>query len=178
MKNFIHTLDAAREILCDADHFDAKTVEGAVSLRQFLAGFMAYQPGWITALYGVRAGFVRLLGMRQEGMPQPLKLRPEAVPFEPGKAASFFRVVNAREDEYWIAAATDSHLTAYVIIAVEPLNGPHRRFHIGTVVRYHNWAGPVYFNVIRPFHHLVVRAMARAGVQPPVGPQRAAPAQQ
>ncbi|MGE6761631.1 DUF2867 domain-containing protein [Corallococcus interemptor] len=35
---------------------------------------------------------------------------------------------------------------------------------------YRNWAGPVYFNVIRPFHHLVVARMARHGalaVRPP-----------
>ena len=34
-----------------------------------------------------------------------------------------------------------------------------------TVVHYKHWTGPVYFNVIRPFHHLVVRQMARAGTK-------------
>jgi len=34
-----------------------------------------------------------------------------------------------------------------------------------TVVRYHAWNGPVYFNMIRPFHHLVVGRMAAAGVR-------------
>jgi hypothetical protein len=33
-----------------------------------------------------------------------------------------------------------------------------------TVVRYHNLAGRVYFNVIRPFHHLVVHAAMRAAL--------------
>jgi hypothetical protein len=38
-----------------------------------------------------------------------------------------------------------------------------RRFHVVTIVHYNNLAGPVYFNVIRPFHHLVVKQMARRG---------------
>jgi uncharacterized protein DUF2867 len=32
-----------------------------------------------------------------------------------------------------------------------------------TNVHYHNWAGPVYLQVIRPFHHVVVTRMAQAG---------------
>ncbi|XXF76233.1 DUF2867 domain-containing protein [Myxococcaceae bacterium GXIMD 01537] len=42
-----------------------------------------------------------------------------------------------------------------------PVKGQRRRFHVATIVRYRRWAGPVYFNVIRPFHHLVVRGMLR-----------------
>ncbi|MBC7815075.1 MAG: DUF2867 domain-containing protein, partial [Burkholderiales bacterium] len=59
----------------------------------------------------------------------------------------------------------DSHLSAMLGVAVEPLSGDQKRFHVVTVVYYHNWAGPLYFNVIRPFHHLVVSSMARAGVR-------------
>jgi hypothetical protein len=39
-----------------------------------------------------------------------------------------------------------------------------RQLHVVTVVRYKNASGRVYFNVIRPFHHLVVGAMVRAGL--------------
>jgi hypothetical protein len=35
---------------------------------------------------------------------------------------------------------------------------------IKVVVHYKHWTGPVYFNLIRPFHHLVVSRMARAGL--------------
>jgi len=37
------------------------------------------------------------------------------------------------------------------------------RYYIVTIVHYLHWTGPVYFNLIRPFHHLVVARMARAG---------------
>jgi hypothetical protein len=42
------------------------------------------------------------------------------------------------------------------------LTGDHKRFHVVTIVHYRRWTGPVYFNVIRPFHHLVVYQMAKS----------------
>lgn len=65
-----------------------------------------------------------------------------------------------------VAEVIDDHLTAHLGVASEPLAGGMTRFHVLTIVHYHNWAGPVYFNVIRPFHHLVVGGMAQAGVKP------------
>lgn len=35
-----------------------------------------------------------------------------------------------------------------------------------TTVYYKHWTGPVYFNLIRPFHHLVVSRMAQYDVAP------------
>ena len=46
-----------------ADHIDIKTVQGNLTMREFIAAFLSYQPAWITFLYHVRGGFVRLLGM-------------------------------------------------------------------------------------------------------------------
>ncbi|GAA3132800.1 DUF2867 domain-containing protein [Planomonospora alba] len=141
-----------------ADHVDVKTVEGEVTLREFLAGFVSYEPGWIRFLYRVRAGFVRLLGMRQEELPSARGTRPRDVPFTPGEKLGFFTVAAAEEDRYFVAGSTESHLTAWLAVVAEP-----GRFHVVTIVKYHRWTGPVYFNVIRPFHHLVVSGMARAG---------------
>ncbi|NOK11629.1 DUF6463 family protein [Corallococcus exercitus] len=146
-----------------ADHVDVKTVESEATLREFLAALLSYQPAWMTALYGVRAVFVRLLGMRQHGVPRPQHLRPEDIPMTPGGAALFFTVRHAEEDHVWVVSATDQHLDATLAVVMEPApgGGPRRRFHVVTLVHYRNWAGPVYFNVIRPFHHLVVGGMAR-----------------
>jgi hypothetical protein len=149
-----------------ADHFDAKTIEGQANLREFIAGMLSYYPAWIKALYGIRWGFVRLLGMKQENLPKAPNLRPEEIPFEAGQWATFFQVHAAQEENFWIASATDKHLSAYIIVAAETLNNQQKRFHVGTIVHYHNWAGPVYFNVIRPFHHIVVSSMMKAGLQP------------
>ena len=153
------------ELLSEANHVDVKTVEGDCSLREFIAGMFSYYPGWIKNLYRIRWGFVRLLGMKQEGIPQPdhMRMQPKDVPMASGENATFFTVEMAEDGRFWFASATESHLTAYLGIVVEPL-AQGNRFHVLTIVHYHNWTGPVYFNVIRPFHHLVVGKMANAGV--------------
>lgn len=152
-----------------ADHVDVKVVEGTVSLRQFIAGMLSYYPGWIIFLYGIRAVFVRLLGMKQPARPDDLlRLTPEDIPMTTGEKATFFTLRSAKDEEYWIAETPqDKHLRAYFGIVVEPLNDSLKRFHVITIVHYKHWTGPVYFNAIRPFHHLVVRRMARAGVNQP-----------
>jgi len=136
-------------------------------MRTFLAGMFSYSPDWLIWLYYVRAGFVRLLGMRQGRIQATFSLRPEKVPMQEGKKVAFFTIRMVEEERYWIAAAEDTHLEALLGIIIEPLPGTSQRhFHVLTIVHYRNWAGPVYFQVIQPFHHLVVGGMARAGVHP------------
>lgn len=148
-----------------ADHVDVKTVESEASLRAFLAGLLSYQPAWVTALFGVRRVFVRMLGMRQPGIPRPQHPRPEEIPMTPGSAASFFTVRHVEEEHVWVVSAMDSHLDATLAVVMEPVSGTRRRFHVVTLVHYRHWTGPVYFNVIRPFHHLVVGGMARSAAR-------------
>ena len=152
-------------VLEGADHIDIKTIEGQVTMREFIAGLFSYQPAWMTFLYHVRGWFVRLLGMRQEGVPHAIQMRPEEVPMKEGQPAMFFAVALAEEERYWFAGITESHLTAHLGVVVEPLGNGLKRFYVVTVVHYNHWTGPVYFNVIRPFHHLVVYNMAQAGVR-------------
>jgi hypothetical protein len=170
MNNTLQSIEAVRVLLQKHDHFDVKRIEGAVTLRQFIAGALTYHPLWLKGLYAIRAGFVRVLGMKQQAMAAP-RLTAETVPSAAGEWATFFRVVEAQEDCYWIATAGDKHLDSYLMVVAEPRSGGVTRFDVGTLVRYHNWAGPLYFNVIRPFHHVVVWQMMKAGVRShqPVG---------
>ncbi|GJM40531.1 MAG: hypothetical protein DHS20C20_08130 [Ardenticatenaceae bacterium] len=154
------------ELLETADHVDVKTIEGNVSLREFIAGMLSYSPGWLKFLYGVRWFFVRLLGMKQEGVPGGLSMKPEDVSFVAGAPATFFSVKMAEEDKFWFAGITESHLTAHLGVIVEP--SQPRQFHLVTIVHYHRWTGFVYFNVIRPFHHIVVHQMMKAAVSSPL----------
>lgn len=163
---YIRRIPELAPLLQNADYVDVKTVTGGVTMRTFLAGMLSYQPGWVTLLYHIRAVFVRLLGMRQRKMPSVAPLTPEEVPMQAGKNASFFRIRMVEEEHYWIAGIEDTHLNAILGVILEPLAGQQKRFHVLTIVHYHNWAGPVYFQVIRPFHHLVVTGMARAGIRP------------
>src|SRR5262249_3833971 len=150
-------------VLAGADHVDVKVVEGETTLREFLAAMVAYQPGWVTFLYRIRAVFVGFLGVRQKGIPRPIHLLPHEVPMQPGQRYAFFTVRAAKENRYFVAEIGDLHLKAALCVVREPRQGLRNRFYVVTVVHYRNWASPVYFNVIRPFHHLVVGQMARAG---------------
>lgn len=91
------------------------------------------------------------------------RVRPEDVPFVRGGKVWFFTVVEAAEDRYIAVESADTHLTAYCVITAEPAAAGQNRFHVVTVVKYHRWTGPLYFNLIRPFHHLVVRSVVNAG---------------
>ena len=155
-------IPALAALVSEADHVDIKNADGNVSLREFIAGMFSYYPGWLKNLYRIRWGFVRLLGMKQKGLPQPVQMQPEDVSMIPGDKATFFTVTAAEDGRFWAASASESHLTAYLAVVMEPL-ADRNRFQVITIVQYHNWTGPVYFNVIRPFHHIVVRKMAQAG---------------
>lgn len=159
----LRQIEAVAPYLQRADVIDIKrTPETALSLRQLVAGLLSYQPGWVTALYRVRWGFVRLLGMTQEGVPRPKAMHPDDVPLEAGQPAYFFTVEAAEDDRFWLAGATDKHLDAYILAA----RADERHFYVVTLVMHKHWTGPVYYNVIRPFHHLVVWAMLRRALKP------------
>lgn len=181
-KSLIQQVPEIAPLMEGADHIDIKTVEGQLTMREFIAGLFSYQPAWMTFLYHLRGWFVRFLGMTQEGVPQAGQMRPEDVPMSAGKPTAFFTVALAEEERYWFAGITESHLTAHLGVVVESLadgglwqadtelvevQSSRKRFHVVTVVHYNRWTGPVYFNVIRPFHHLVVYSMAKAALRRP-----------
>ena len=150
-----------------ADYVDIKTVEGRTPLRQFIAAMLSYYPWWVVGLYRLRAVLVRMLGLVKHEAPESLpNLQAEDVSFVVGDTVTFFSVRFAKKEQYWISETPkDKHLRAYFAVVVEPLAEDRRCFHVITIVHYKHWTGPVYFNLIRPFHHLVVGRMARAGVQ-------------
>jgi len=167
----VQTTPELQPFLPNADHVDVITAIGDVTMREFLAGTFSYNPGWLTFLYRVRGKFVRLLGMKQEGVPQFPEVRPEEVCMTPGENMAFFTVKTASE-QVWIAGIEDTHLSAELSVVKEAGENGRFRFHIVTIVHYHNWSGILYFNVIRPFHHLVVAKMAQAGANYQTSPLR------
>ena len=152
------------DLLPTADVIDVKTATGAVPLREFIAGSLGYQPGWIKSLYAVRAVFAKVLRLDTAGMPPTGEIRPEDVSFTSGAPLSFFKVIRGEEHHYLLAGVDDNHLTAYLAIIVADDAAPIREYKVVTLVHYRRKAGRLYFGAIRPFHHLVVRSMIRAGL--------------
>jgi hypothetical protein len=158
----IHELEP---YITGADYLDVKYVDGTATLREFLAGMLSYYPWWIVWLYRVRKILVRVLGLVRHEAPEILpSFTPEEIPFTPGESASFFIVRHAMEGRYWVSETPgDKHLAAYLGVIAEPPEDGRTRFVVFTSIRYLHWTGPVYFNLIRPFHHLVVWKMMLAG---------------
>ncbi|GAA4236403.1 hypothetical protein FHR32_003158 [Streptosporangium album] len=156
-------LPALRPVLDGADHVDVHTVEGEVRLRKFVAGSTGWAPGWVRALYQVRRIFARLLRLAHADVKPGSHLRPEEIPFTPGRRIGFFTVVDGEDDRFLLLEASDSHLASFLAIVAEKAGGGRNRFRMVTVVKHRHWTGPLYFAAIRPFHYLVIRGMARAG---------------
>ncbi len=151
----------------NADYTDIKTIEGEVSLRQFICAMLSYYPWWIVFLYRIREFLVNILGLVKHDKPDVLpSIKPEDLAFDPGEQATFFIVKAAKENSYWVSETPeDKHLKAYFGVVAEELSSRLTRFHVFTSVKYIHWTGPVYFNLIRPFHHLVISSMMRNGVK-------------
>jgi len=151
----------------NVDHVDIKTIEGKSSLRVFISGMLSYYPWWIIALYRIREIFISILGLVRHEKPDVLpSIKPENLAFKPGENATFFIVRTAKEDEFWVAETPeDKHLKAYLGVVTEKLRNEITRFHVFTSVTYLHWTGPIYFNLIRPFHHFVVSSMMKAGIK-------------
>ncbi|MBW2433593.1 MAG: DUF2867 domain-containing protein [Deltaproteobacteria bacterium] len=165
--SFPQQIPEIRPLFERSDYVDIKTVEGCTPLRRFIAAMLSHYPWWVVLLYRIRTVLVKILGLVEHEAPEVLpNLQAEDVSFVAGDTVTFFTVRLANEDQYWVGETPeDKHLKAYFGVVVEPVADNHGRFHVITIVHYKHWTGPVYFNLIRPFHHLVVSRMVRAGVQ-------------
>jgi len=162
---YIDQIEELQAILKGADYVGVKIVEGDVTLQEFLSGMFAYRPGLIRFLYRVRSGLVRLIGIRQQPLPEMDEWIPGDVPMLSCGNIWFFSVSLASEDRYWIGCCPEeSHLTAFMGVVVEPLKGTRKRFHFLTIVHYKHWTGRLYFLLIRPFNWFFVNRLARAGL--------------
>jgi len=148
------------DLLPIVDVVDVKTARGSVSLREFTAGALGHGPVWIKALFGVRILLAWALRL-ETAVPDSFRLRPETVSFTPGDPAAFFTVVRGEEDHYLLLKVSDNHLVAWLAIITD--NGQPAEFKVVTLVKYLRPVGRFYYNLIRPFHHLVLLSMCRAG---------------
>lgn len=160
MTDWSAQLPQISELLAGADHVDVKTERSRVGLREFVAAMMAYEPAWVRGLFRLRSYVVRLIGLRQDGVPTAPRWTPAEVPMLPGKRASFFTVRKAVEGAVWAADVEERHLRAQLCVLAEGT-----QYRVVTIVHYKHWTGRLYFNVIRPFHHFVVSGMAHAGAR-------------
>lgn len=149
------------EKLCaDADHIDSRAFTSSRNMEEFLNRLISYKPGWLTLLYKIRGALAGLMGLKHdELLHQGLTIAD--YDFNPGGQVDFFKSVGFEADKFWIGEAVDKHLSGYIGVVSESVQDGLNRYHVFTIVHYRQWTGPLYFNLIRPFHHLVVYFMGR-----------------
>ena len=65
MDSYLESIPAVARIVDGADALDVKSGAADLTLREFAAGFLSYQPGWVTFLYRVRSVIVPFLALKQ-----------------------------------------------------------------------------------------------------------------
>lgn len=140
----IQELPMIKITLKNRDHFDIKCISSGNSFKLFNHKLLSYHPAWVQWLYKIREGLLTLLKI-----PYPKN-------FEP-----LYKTVASVDDHYWLGVISDSHLTAHFGVLKQEMPGETALFHVFSIVHYHGTAGKIYFNLIRPFHHLVVHFMIK-----------------
>ncbi|MGW7679281.1 DUF2867 domain-containing protein [Kribbella sp. NPDC054772] len=158
MPTTLHELD---DLVPVVDEMDVKTAHGDVTLREFIAGALGHSPLWVKALFAVRMAVAAVLRLETTGIPETRKLRPETVSFTPGEKDAFFTVVRGEEDRYLLLKISDNHLDGYLAFFTD--NERPATFKVVTLIQFLRPAGRFYYNLIRPFHHVIMLSMCRAG---------------
>lgn len=159
---YVKRVKALQTLLQGADHVDVKTVQSLVGMRTFISNMLAWSPWWGEWLFRLRGMAAKVLGLEHDSSPRK-QYTPEDLPMTQGQKVGFFTLTMAEEDACYVLEAADQHLSGVLAVVVEPLGERAKRYHLCTIVHYRNWKGPLYFNCIRPFHHLIVARMAKAG---------------
>jgi len=157
-------LPELRPYLDGADHVDVKSATSSAGFREVVARSLSWQPAWLKALFAARVLLARLIRLDEPSAPRGREIRPEDVSFTPGDTMAFFTVADGAEDRFLVVEAADNHLTGRLAVTAEPV-AEGNLYKAITIVHYHRRAGRFYFNLIRPFHHIVVRRMLAAGTR-------------
>jgi hypothetical protein len=146
--DLVEVVPNLREVLKKRDHFDIKSIASNKTLIQFNEQLLTYHPAWVKFLYRVREILLNFLKI-----PYPKN-------FEP-----VYKTVDSIDDFFWLGVISDSHLTAHLGVLRKKKSPFSATFYVFSIVHYHSRAGKFYFNLIRPFHHLVVHLMMNAAIK-------------
>lgn len=118
--------------------------------------FWTVQPGWLKTLFTIRNGIVRFFGLKTD--------KSDSSEFERCIRAGSnytFTSIPAKSANETVMCLQDKHLTAYLSVYIKNIGENKRTVYITTLVHFHYWLGYAYFNIIRPFHHIVVKKMMK-----------------
>ncbi len=158
--NIVENIVPVTKLLRDADHVDSKAFETHHNMEGFTERMVSYQPGWLKFLFKIRGVVASLLGLQHAEYVDERE-KELSVDFNPGGKVDFFNSIFYEPDKYWIGEASDKHLACYIGVIADSGRDGNKIMHSLTIVKYKHWTGPLYFNLIRPFHHLIVYYMGK-----------------
>lgn len=161
--NYLQSIPELSSLFENADYVEEKNTVGPCDLRTFISKTIFYNPSWMRLLFKIRGVLVRLMGMKQEAIPSG-HVNPSDISFTPGDKCQSFTVTHGKDNEFIAMFNEDKHLSAHLIMASVPQPDGNNRFYVGTIVHHKHWTGPVYFTIIKPFHHLIVWRILKVGV--------------
>ena len=161
-----HAVPETSRVLVDTgtrkpDYVDSFAV--ALPLRENLsvdylsARVFLLTPRWFVSLMVLRNLLVSAFGLKTGLGGAPLEPARE-VRFELGARDCYFTLID-RTDEELVMGEGDKHLDFRVSTKKKYSPEGVTVFELTTVVWYNNWLGPIYFNVVKPFHRLLIRRM-------------------
>ncbi len=115
-----------------------------------VTAFFNASPKWLTALFKLRNTIVGMLGLKT-GAADPSQFRP---PYRVGEQFGLFKLMALNQTEA-IMGEDDIHLNfrTSFLISADTLT-------LSTAVQFNNIWGRLYFFVIKPFHRMMMYAMA------------------
>ncbi|MDR0927614.1 MAG: DUF2867 domain-containing protein [Ignavibacteria bacterium] len=128
------------------DHIDSyRITQTTTETAEQLEAKFLNMPKWVEFLMKLRDSIVGVFG---------LKTAKDALQNE----NSLFPLIWKNQDEI-VSGAEDSHLNFRFSILIDKENS---YIYITTIVHYNNRMGVLYFNIIRPFHKLIVKNMIKS----------------
>ncbi|NDV26489.1 DUF2867 domain-containing protein [Desulfovibrio sp. JC010] len=159
-KAILNSIPQIHKISTSADHVYSHVFDSRRDMDDFLVRLMSYKPGWLVFLYKVRGVLARIMRLKHDEFVNH-GLEVSDYDFNPGGQVDFFNSVDFEAERFWIGEAEDKHLIGYIGVVSEIAENGLYNYHVFTIVRYRHWTGPIYFNLIRPFSHLVVYFMGK-----------------
>src|SRR5690606_35371213 len=108
---YLNSIGEIKALFEKADYIGIETVEAEESLEGFLVKIFSYRPVLVRLLYRLRAPLVRLLGFRQDPLPELDEWIPAEFPMYPCVTVWVITVRQVARDHFWIAGCPrDRHL--------------------------------------------------------------------
>lgn len=146
-----------------ADHSDIHTymVEAKhLSADDIQVAFWTNSPKWVQRLMDLRNSLVKLVGLK--GGKENKEAYEECI-----RSGNTYGMVSipAKSENETVLRLDDAHLSALISVHIQHLEGHKKLVSATTLVHFRNRLGRIYFFLIKPFHHLVVKGMLKRSVE-------------